>query len=44
VLAKACYGTDFVAAVRNGHIFGTQFHPEKSHQWGIDLLRNFVEF
>jgi glutamine amidotransferase len=44
VLAKACYGTDFVAAVRNGHIIGTQFHPEKSHQWGIDLLRNFVEF
>ena len=43
VLATARYGSDFTAAVRNGHIFGTQFHPEKSHQWGIDLLRNFAE-
>jgi glutamine amidotransferase len=43
VLAIAQYGMSFTAAVRNGHIFGTQFHPEKSHQWGIDLLRNFAE-
>lgn len=42
-LATARYGHNFAAAVRNGHIFGTQFHPEKSHQWGIDLLRNFAE-
>jgi glutamine amidotransferase len=43
VLATASYGRDFAAAVCNSHIFGTQFHPEKSHQWGIDLLRNFAE-
>jgi glutamine amidotransferase len=43
VLATAHYGSDFTAAVRSRHIFGTQFHPEKSHQWGIDLLRNFAE-
>jgi glutamine amidotransferase len=43
-LATARYGSDFTAAVRSGHVFGTQFHPEKSHQWGIDLLRNFAEF
>lgn len=43
VLAIACYGSDFTAAVRSGNVFGTQFHPEKSHQWGIDLLRNFAE-
>lgn len=43
ILATANYGNNFTAAVRNAHIFGTQFHPEKSHQWGIDLLRNFAE-
>jgi glutamine amidotransferase len=42
VLATAQYGTEFVAAVRNSNVFGTQFHPEKSHQWGINLLRNFA--
>ena len=43
VLALATYGSEFAAAVRLGNICGTQFHPEKSHQWGIDLLRNFAE-
>jgi glutamine amidotransferase len=43
VLATAHYGESFTAAVRKNHIFGTQFHPEKSHQWGIDLLRNFAD-
>ena len=43
VLATARYGSVFTAAVRRGCVFGTQFHPEKSHQWGIALLRNFAE-
>ena len=41
ILATANYGINFAAAIHDRHIFGTQFHPEKSHQWGIDLLHNF---
>lgn len=43
VLATTDYGGEFTSAVRAGHVFGTQFHPEKSHQWGIQLLKNFAE-
>lgn len=42
-LATADYGITFTAAIRSGGIYGTQFHPEKSHQWGVDLLKNFAE-
>ena len=43
VLAIARYGIDFHAAVIKGNIIGTQFHPEKSHQFGMQVMRNFVE-
>jgi imidazole glycerol-phosphate synthase subunit HisH len=41
--ATATYGSSFTAAVENKNIYGTQFHPEKSHRWGIKLLQNFAE-
>ena len=43
VAATASYGLDFDAVVSRGHIHGIQCHPEKSHHWGEQLLRNFVE-
>lgn len=41
VLATTAYGVTFASAVRRGRILGTQFHPEKSHRWGVSLLANF---
>jgi glutamine amidotransferase len=43
VAATAQYGMDFDAVVSKGHIHGVQCHPEKSHHWGEQLLKNFVE-
>lgn len=44
VIATAHYGHDFVCAYGRDNILGTQFHPEKSHKFGMKLLRNFVAF
>ena len=38
VIAVTDYGGEFACAVNSGNIYGVQFHPEKSHQWGIQLL------
>jgi glutamine amidotransferase len=42
-IATCNYGGAFTAAVQNGKIYGTQFHPEKSHAGGIAVLKNFAE-
>jgi glutamine amidotransferase len=42
VLATTVYGECFACAVQRGNVYGAQFHPEKSHSWGIQLLKNFA--
>lgn len=41
-LISCDYGYEFTAAVRKDNIYGVQFHPEKSHKYGMNLLSNFV--
>ncbi len=43
ILAKTYYGQGFACAVRRGVIYGVQFHPEKSHRNGEQLLLNFAK-
>jgi glutamine amidotransferase len=43
VLLLANYGHNFTAAFEVGNVIGVQFHPEKSHKFGMRLLRNFAE-
>ncbi len=42
-LVKANYGYNFTAGIECGNIIGVQFHPEKSHRFGMLLLKNFTE-
>jgi glutamine amidotransferase len=43
VLAVTDYGGDFSCAVHRENVYGVQFHPEKSHHFGTQLLKNFAE-
>lgn len=43
VIISADYGAGFACGVQVGNCYGVQFHPEKSHGWGIQLLKNFAE-
>lgn len=43
VIAETDYGPPFVSAVANGNIYATQFHPEKSGDVGLKVLKNFAK-
>ena len=42
-IATTDYGKPFAAAIRRGNVWATQFHPEKSSEMGLRLIRNFLE-
>ncbi|MBD2700697.1 imidazole glycerol phosphate synthase subunit HisH [Spirosoma sp. BT702] len=42
VLTMTTYNYPFVSAIEKGNIYGTQFHPEKSHDWGEQMIANFI--
>jgi glutamine amidotransferase len=41
-ILKCHYGMSFDAAIQQDNIFGAQFHPEKSHKFGMQIFKNFV--
>lgn len=42
IIATTEYGVNFTSALNRANVYATQFHPEKSHQWGVRLLQNFA--
>jgi glutamine amidotransferase len=43
VAAKVYYGEEVTAAISRGHVMGVQFHPEKSHTYGMRLFKSFAD-
>jgi imidazole glycerol-phosphate synthase subunit HisH len=43
IIGTARYGYEFACAFQQGNIFGVQFHPEKSHRYGVRLFQNFLQ-
>ncbi len=44
ILTTTTYETEFTSSFEKGNILGVQFHPEKSHKFGMKILKNFAEF
>lgn len=42
-ILKTTHGVEFESAIQSGNIYGAQFHPEKSHRFGMRLLKNFAD-
>jgi glutamine amidotransferase len=42
LIATAFHGSNITAVVQRNNIYGVQFHPEKSHKFGMDILRNYL--
>lgn len=43
VLATTSYGIDFSCMIQHDNVYGAQFHPEKSHKFGMELFENFAK-
>lgn len=43
ILGTTNYGIEFTSSVSHENIYGAQFHPEKSHRFGMELLKNFID-
>jgi len=43
ILCQTIHGYEFASAIARENIYGVQFHPEKSHRYGMQILKNFVE-
>jgi glutamine amidotransferase len=43
ILALSDYGSPFASMIRSGNVMGAQFHPEKSHAFGMTVLGNFAK-
>ena len=44
IIAEANYGTSFPVIIQKKHIWGTQFHPEKSSKAGLEIIKNFINY
>jgi imidazole glycerol-phosphate synthase subunit HisH len=42
ILATTKYENPFISSINKNNIYGTQFHPEKSHLWGEVIIKNFI--
>lgn len=44
VVATTPYGYDFPTVIQQNNVYGTQFHPEKSHLIGLEIYKNFIQY